>query len=219
LTDHPLFQFVADGRNARDVPSLMDTLGRQVDIARPAVFVLSNWMSGAAAAIQRCYPGAARYHAASGDRRDPILAFGITTDGLAAGRGCSAPGSGPGLLARHFRGANWDDEIVQQRVEDWPFRYEHDVTSYKSVAWSGWLVAPVRGTYQFQLLTDTAYGEAHVAHLRVRGGEQGRTRLEAGRHPVVIRCRPERREAGCWLRWAPPGAGFRAIPTQFLSPD
>lgn len=220
LTGWEVFRFLADGRTIRDVPSLVDALGRTIDASRPAVFVLDPSMANATTAIRRCYPAALWWSGPYPPGPQPVLALYVPAEAVAAGRNCEASAEGPGLRARYYRGAHWDGDVVLERVEDWPVCWitQAEAAQFGSVEWDGWLRVPVSGTYRFQLQAKPAEATASVgAQMQLAAGESGQTVLSPGNYSMRLRC-TVKPGSSCWLRWAAPMSGFDIIPPQFLRP-
>jgi hypothetical protein len=219
-TGDEIFKLFGQGRLMRDVPALMDSLGTDVDPTRDAMFVLDSGMTAAAAAIRRCYPGAMLWSAPSPPGARPVLGLFVPRDAVAAGRNCAVPPQGPGLLARYFKGSDWDGAVYRERIEDWPVRAmtAEDATRFGSVEWSGFLRLPVPGMYRFQLVAENATGTAAIGdQVQLENSQIAGSSFAAGQSPVRLRCRP--RPGGfCWLRWAPPGGDYGAIAPEFLTP-
>jgi hypothetical protein len=219
--DYQVLRFLTPGKQVRDVPNVMEDLGRTIDTHRDAVFVLHPDLADAAIAIRRCYPSAGLAHESSGISESPVLALVVSAAAVAAGRNCEAPGDGPGLRARYFSGIAWDGDLRLEQTEDWPLRFVYDVQSIGSAEWSGQLQIPVGGLYRFQLYTEPAA----VAQAEIDGvgalvnGDMRDATLEAGSYPLTIRCSPARADSFCWLRWRPPAGAWGAIPPQFLWPQ
>ena len=214
-------QLLSSGRSVRDVASLMDSLGTEIDPTRDAVFVLDPGMAAAATAIRRCYPGAMPISGPYPPGPQPLLAWSVSQPAIAAGRNCAVAPDGPGLRARYFSGENWDGELRRERVEDWPVHWitTAEATRFGSIEWSGWLRLPISGEYRFQFLTGGARGSASVGEqLHIDAQAKASARFDEGRCPVRLRCQ-SRPGALCWLRWAPPGGDFSAIPPELFSPD
>lgn len=213
-----MFQFFGNGRELRDVPNLMDVLGAKVEATRGAVFVLPDELAGAAAAIRRCYPGAALIAATARPGAAPILGLSIAAPAVKAGTNCKAPPKGPGLRARYFEGSSREGPPVLARIEDWPVRFSLDAQQFGSVEWSGYLGITTPGTYGFKLLGEPEMAETTLGSLHLIGDEFAAAELSPGRYPLNIRCRAKASSSSCWLLWVPPGASLQAIPTQFLLP-
>lgn len=219
LVRSEVFRFLGRGREMRDVPSLIDALGRTIDPSRPAMFVIDPPMTEAATAIRRCYPGAMPWSGPYSAGSQPLLALYVGVEALAAGRDCAMPDNGSGLRARYFRGPQWDEEVAMERLEDWPIRWmtQDDTAQFRSVEWTGSVWVPVAGPYRFHLLAEAAEGSADVGeHLRV-GMDGTPVQLNAGVYRLRVRCTAKPGSL-CWLRWAPPGSDFQIIPPEFLRP-
>jgi hypothetical protein len=148
------------------------------------------------------------------------LGWSVSQPAIAAGRNCTVAADGPGLRARYFSGENWDGELRRERVEDWPVHWitTEEATRFGSIEWSGWLRLPIAGEYRFQFLTGGARGSASVGEqLHIDAQTKASARFDEGRYPVRLRCQT-RPGALCWLRWAPPGGDFDAIPSELFSP-
>lgn len=218
---HDIFRFLADGRTMRDVPSLMDILGSDVDDKRDAVFVLDPGMAAAAAAIWRCYPAATLVTAPSPPGAKPVVGMFVPQPAVAAGRGCMPSAHGPGLWARYFTGDSWDGTVVRERAEDWPPRWttQEDTLRFGSVEWSGSLRVPVSGEYHFHLIASGPLDSAEIGeHLLIPAEHNASAFFQAGMYSIRIRCRTMP-GALCWLVWGPPGGDFDGIPPQFLMPS
>jgi 4-amino-4-deoxy-L-arabinose transferase-like glycosyltransferase len=215
-----VFKLFGQGRLMRDVPALMDSLGTDVDPKRNAVFVLDSGMTAAVTAIRRCYPGAIPWAAPSPPGARLVLGLFVSRDAVAAGRNCTVPPQGPGLLARYFKGSEWDGAVYRERIEDWPVRAmtAEDATHFGSVEWSGFLRFPVAAMYRFHLMAGNATGTATIGDLlQLESNDVKGAFFDVGQSLVRLRCRP--RPGGfCWLRWAPPGADYGAIPPEFFTP-
>ena len=150
----------------------------------------------------------------------PVLAWSVSQPAIAAGRNCAVAPDGPGLRARYFSGKNWDGELRRERVEDWPVHWitTEEATRFGSIEWSGWLRLPISGEYSFQFLTGGMRGSASVGEqLHIDPEANASARFDEGRYPVRLRCQTGP-GALCWLRWAPPGGDFDAIPSELFSP-
>ena len=221
MTSFPPLRLLSSGRSVRDVTSLMDSLGTEIDPARDAVFVLDPGMAAAATAIRRCYPGAMPISGPYPPGPQPVLGWSVSQPAIAAGRNCAVAPDGPGLRARYFSGENWDGELRRERVEDWPVHWitTEEAKRFRSIEWSGWLRLPISGEYRFQFLTGGTRGSASVGEqLHIDPQTKASARFDEGRYPVRLRCQT-RPGALCWLRWAPPGGDFSAIPPELFSPD
>jgi hypothetical protein len=220
LASSPPFQLLDSGRSVRDIASLMDSLGTEIDPTRDAVFVLDPTMAAAAAAIRRCYPGAMPVSGPYPPGPHPVLGWFVSRPAIAAGRNCAVAANGPGLRARYFSGENWDGE-VRERVEDWPVHWMtvREARRFGSIEWSGWLRLPISGEYRFRFSTVRTRGSASVGeHLDMDAETTVSARFDQGWYPVRLRCKTRFR-ALCWLRWLPPGGDLRAIPRELFSPD
>ena len=216
-THGDVFRFMGGGRAMQDIVNLMDDLGTGIDENRDAVFLLTDIMQ--MPAILRCYPGAFGTSFSPPEVQPPVLALAVSVSSLRAGHHCSSRPEGPGLLARYFAGPDWDCPVVQQRIEDWWLRVTLGVERFGSVEWSGSLRLPVSGVYRFQLTGGTGVAEARIGeHTQLSAGDIEAATLSSGVYPIDIRCRYSRPGDYCWLRWAPPGGDFGAIPSQFLEP-
>jgi 4-amino-4-deoxy-L-arabinose transferase-like glycosyltransferase len=219
-TGDEIFKLLGQGRQMRDVLALMDSLGTDVDPTRDAMFVLDIGMTPAAAAIWRCYPGAILWSVPSPPGTRPVLGLSVPRGMVAAGRDCTVPPQGPGLLARYFKGTEWDGDLYRERIEDWPVRTmtAEDAKRFGSVEWSGFLRFPVPGMYRFHLAVENAAGTATIGdQVQVENNQLAGASFSVGESPVRLRCRPG--PGGfCWLRWAPPGGDYGAIPPEFLVP-
>lgn len=77
------------------------------DTTRDAVFVFHPAMAEAGAQIvRRCYPGAVTISGPYPAGPQPVVAFAVSREALAAAGSCGAPADGVGLLARYFSGAD-----------------------------------------------------------------------------------------------------------------
>jgi 4-amino-4-deoxy-L-arabinose transferase-like glycosyltransferase len=220
VTGNEIFKLLGQGRVMRDVPALMDSLGMDVDPTRDAMFVLDSGMTAAAAAIRRCYPGAVLWSGPFPPGTQPVLGLFIPRDAVVAGRNCTVPPQGPGLLARYFKGAEWDGAVYRERIEDWPFRWvtREDAEQFRSVEWSGFLRLPVPGMYRFELVAQDAAGTATIGdRVQLENSQAAGASFGVGQFPLRWRCQP-RLGGFCWLRWAPPGGDYGAIPPEFLTP-
>ena len=220
MASSPPLQLLSLGRSVRDVASLMDSLGTEIDPTRDAVFVLDPSMAGAATAIRRCYPGAMPISGPYPPGPRPVLGWFVSQPAVAAGRNCTVAPDGPGLRARYFSGENWDGELRRERVEDWPVHWitTEEAKRFGSIEWSGWLRLPISGEYRFRFSTVRTRGSASVGdQLHIDAEVNASARFQEGRYPVRLRCQTRPR-ALCWLRWAPPGGAFDAIPSELFSP-
>jgi 4-amino-4-deoxy-L-arabinose transferase-like glycosyltransferase len=220
MASFPPLQLLSSGRSVRDVASLMDTLGTEIEPKRDAVFVLDPGMAAAATAIRRCYPGAMPISGPYPPGPQPVLGWSVSQPAIAAGRNCAVAPDGPGLRARYFSDENWDGELRRERVEDWPVHWitTEEAKRFRSIEWSGWLRLPISGEYRFQFLTGGTRGSASVGEqLHIDPEANAGARFDEGRYPVRLRCQT-RPGALCWLRWAPPGGEFDAIPSELFSP-
>jgi hypothetical protein len=161
-------RFLDEGRTVREVASLTDSLGRNMDPTRDAVFVLNPALNAAVPILRRCYPGGFLWSEPHPGGAYPVLAFWVPQPAVAAGRNCDMrPPPGVGLLARYFAGPDWDGAVVRERVEDWPLRWKTtaDLKQFRSVMWSGWLQVPLAGPYRFQALLQSVWVDSqHSDH-------------------------------------------------------
>jgi len=216
-----VFQLIAYGRTVRDVSSLTDALCGQLDHAHDAVFVLDPVVADAAARqIRRHYPMAVAVKNPFSSNA-PILALTLPAGAAAAPAECEARAAeGPGLLARYYRGANWDGAVILERIEEWPFRWQaaDQVERVGSIEWVGRLTVPNSGDYAFELIADVSTGSLSIGtQVALERGGSTTAHLEPGTYPLRLRCRPNL-EGLCTVRWTPPGEPMQWIAPELLRP-
>jgi len=217
---YEVFRFLGDGRSIRDVPSLMDTLETGIDPTRDAVFLMHPEMTAAVEVIRRCYPAGVVSTTDLARGGVPITAVRVSQPMVAAAGDCALPGHGRGVRARYFASSDWDGPVVRERSEDWPMRWEAGAAAFASAEWAGFLRVPISGTYRFQLVVGKgASGVAAIGSgTPLRGNRPGEMTLTPGVYPIRWRCRLPAFGL-CWLRWAPPGSGYTAIPPDAFLTD
>lgn len=210
----PVIQLQAGERRVATIDSLMDFLGRESE-AELMVIAEAGYES-ALSAVRRCYPGAELRSLQLGPN-PPVIGLVLSPATLAAGVGCRPASDGPGLRARYFASSDWSGAVVEERVEDWPYRFHQDLPRYRSVEWIGSVRIDVPGWYVFKLVSEAASGGFELGGDASASGEVAR-RFTVGTYSLRARCRPHAVESSCSLMWEPPGGQLALITPDNLVP-
>lgn len=97
----------------------------------------------------------------------------------------------------------------QQKVTDVP---KEGIRDHYVAEWTGWIKAPVKGAYQFDVTTDAAFS-LRVAEKATKAGIE----LEAGWHPIRLEQKVvESDSQPISLSWKKPGDAMKVIEPEFL---
>jgi len=221
----PVVRFVAGDRLLRDVASLADTLERpEIRGEDTSSFVLTPGFEAAVEPIFRCFPGAVVEGYARPGHGSPVLAVTVGGDGHAEPAQCEPlPADGSGLRARYFADGN-DEELLVERIEDWPLRHGNltaDGSRFATVEWDGFLRVPVGGHYIFGLFAYTSDAKVTIGSAVELDPDHPQVTVELakGEYPFRLRCAPREDGSYCAMAWLPPGGVSHFIQPQFFRPE
>lgn len=133
-----------------------------------------------------------------------------------------------GLLGTYYRGENWDGPILFQRVDRTLFMAWIDPEPTMgpfSVTWTGVLLAPKTGKYQFTIGADDGvrfWVDNHVVGESLIPDTVNQVQVElhlnAGQHPVRIDYFQRGGAKTITWRWRPPGERERVVSPAVLRP-
>ncbi len=130
-----------------------------------------------------------------------------------------------GLQGTFYANAAWQGEPVLQRIDPYLDTYFHLLPLQRpyTVEWTGWLDAPLSGSYRLGLRAVQAAelyldGQQLVTTQTPNDYIDAAVTLEAGLHEIEVRYKDNVDRSRIHLYWTRPDGTFEAIPSQNLWP-
>jgi hypothetical protein len=195
--------------------------------AEGCLFVLDTGKNGVLELLREAYPQG-QVEQAMGDISWPLVYFYK----VPPGQGPATTLQGHGLRGVYYRSLAFEGTPAIRRLDpvvNFTFRNDFAVTDFPplSAIWTGELLAPATGTYQF-LAVVTDHARLKVDGRVVFDGRppEGETRLSKGAHRIELifkkglyETREEGQAAALSLAWKKPGTEkFEVVPASALRP-
>ncbi len=172
--------------------------------------------------LQQKFPSATYEELMDPDRPGRVGLLALTVPGEAE---VSAEGYQQGLLARYYRGLNWDGSVLYEMVDPLIAVHRQLQLPSFSVWWQGIISAPQSGAYVFETLSDDGSYVYIDGQLVVDNGGVHSSRrasnsvnLEAGPHDIDIKYFQDGGGVTMEVLWQPPRGPMEFLPAEVLFP-
>lgn len=174
------------------------------------------------ALLQEKFPSATYARLMDPDKPGRVGLLALTVPGEV---NVSAEGYQQGLLARYYRGLDWDGPVLYEMVDPLIAVHRQLQLPSFSVWWQGIINAPESGAYVFETLSDDgSYVYIDDQLVVYNGGVHSSRRasnsvnLEAGPHDIDIKYFQDGGGVTMEVFWQPPRGPMEFLPTQVLFP-
>lgn len=172
--------------------------------------------------LQDKFPSATYARLMDPDKPGRVGLLALTVPGEAD---VSVAGYQQGLLARYYRGPDWNGSVLYEMVDPLIAVHWHLQIPSFSVWWQGIIIAPESGDYVFETLSDDGSWLYIDGQLVVDNGGVHSSRrasnsvnLQAGPHDIDIKYFQDGGGATMEVLWQPPRGPMEFLPAQVLFP-